>query len=118
MTASKSSRARNARAQGAQAAGGRNGNAPAGRNGTAVKDGAVKAGTGAKAGPAGNAGTAVKAAGRPQPGRGAADEQDVAEGPVSGAVPLWLQIVTWAVSLAGLGVSIYLTIAHFTESAL
>jgi uncharacterized membrane protein len=122
MTASKSSRARNARAQGAQAAGGRNGNAPAGRNGTAVKDGAVKAGTGAKAG------TAVKAAGRPQPGRGAtadrrgprgaAVEQEVIEGPVSGAVPLWLQIVTWALSLAGLGVSIYLTIAHFTESAL
>jgi uncharacterized membrane protein len=122
MTASKSSRARNARAQGAQAAGGRNGNVPAGPNGTAVKDGAVKAGTGAKAG------TAVKAAGRPQPGRGttadrrgprgAAAEQDVTEGPVSGAVPLWLQIVTWAVSLAGLGVSIYLTIAHFTESAL
>ena len=123
MTASKSSRARNARAQGAQAAGGRNGNAPAGRNGTAVKVGAVKAGTGAKAG------TAVKAGRRrPQPGRGAtadrrgprgaAVEQDVIEGPVSGAVPLWLQIVTWALSLAGLGVSIYLTIAHFTESAL
>jgi uncharacterized membrane protein len=122
MTASKSSRARNARAQGAQAAGGRNGNAPAGRNGMAVQDGAVKAGAGVKAG------TAVKAVGRPQPGRGAtadrrgprgaAAEQDVTEGPVSGAVPLWLQIVTWALSLAGLGVSIYLTIAHFTESAL
>ena len=51
MTASKSSRARNARAQGAQAVGGRNGNAPAGRNGTAVKDGAVKAGTGARPAP-------------------------------------------------------------------
>jgi uncharacterized membrane protein len=122
MTASKSSRARNARAQGAQAAGGRNGNAPAGRNGMAVQDGAVKAGAGVKAG------TAVKAVGRPQPGRGAtadrrgprgaAAEQDVTEGPVSGAVPPWLQIVTWALSLAGLGVSIYLTIAHFTESAL
>ena len=38
--------------------------------------------------------------------------------PASGTVPLWLQIVTFAVALAGLGVSIYLTIAHFTESAL
>jgi uncharacterized membrane protein len=130
MTASKSSRARNARAQGARATGGRNGSAPAGRNGTAVagrngtavKDGAVKAGTGAKAG------TAVKAAGRPQPGRGAtadrrgprgaAVEQDAVEAPAGPVVPLWLQLVTWALSLAGLGVSIYLTIAHFTESAL
>ena len=31
---------------------------------------------------------------------------------------LWLQITTFALALAGLGVSIYLTIAHFTESTL
>jgi uncharacterized membrane protein len=30
----------------------------------------------------------------------------------------WLQIATFALALAGLGVSIYLTIAHFTESTL
>src|SRR6185437_5603455 len=30
-------------------------------------------------------------------------------------VPLWLQLVTWALALAGLGVSIYLTVAHFTS---
>ena len=30
-------------------------------------------------------------------------------------VPLWLQLTTWALALAGLGVSIYLTIAHFTS---
>jgi uncharacterized membrane protein len=30
----------------------------------------------------------------------------------------WLQVTTWVLSLAGLGVSIYLTIAHFTESKL
>ena len=30
----------------------------------------------------------------------------------------WLQIATFGVAIAGLGVSIYLTIAHFTESAL
>ncbi len=30
----------------------------------------------------------------------------------------WLQIATFVLALAGLGVSIYLTIAHFTESAL
>jgi uncharacterized membrane protein len=105
MTASKSSRARNARTQrnpGAQA-GGRNGTAVAARGGA----------------------TAVKPTGRPQAAadrrgpRGTAVEAEAALGArASGTVPLWLQIVTFAVALAGLGVSIYLTIAHFTESAL
>jgi len=31
---------------------------------------------------------------------------------------LWLQLTTFVLALAGLGVSIYLTIAHFTESML
>jgi uncharacterized membrane protein len=31
------------------------------------------------------------------------------------AVPLWLQLTTWVLALAGLGVSIYLTVAHFTS---
>jgi len=31
------------------------------------------------------------------------------------SVPLWLQLATWALALAGLGVSIYLTVAHFTS---
>jgi len=30
-------------------------------------------------------------------------------------VPLWLQLTTWALALGGLGVSIYLTVAHFTS---
>jgi uncharacterized membrane protein len=30
-------------------------------------------------------------------------------------VPLWLQLATWVLALAGLGVSIYLTVAHFTS---
>jgi uncharacterized membrane protein len=34
------------------------------------------------------------------------------------AVPLWMQIATFLLALAGLGVSIYLTIAHFTEAPL
>jgi uncharacterized membrane protein len=32
------------------------------------------------------------------------------------ATPAWFQWTTWGLSLAGLGVSIYLTIAHFNES--
>ena len=34
------------------------------------------------------------------------------------AVPVWLQLTTFLLALAGLGVSTYLTVAHFTESAL
>ena len=33
-------------------------------------------------------------------------------------VPLWLQLTTLVLSLAGLGVSIYLTIAHYTSSSI
>jgi uncharacterized membrane protein len=35
-----------------------------------------------------------------------------------GGPALWLQLTTFALALVGLGVSIYLTIAHFTETAL
>ncbi len=34
------------------------------------------------------------------------------------AVPMWLQLTTFVLALAGLGVSTYLTVAHFTESTL
>ena len=124
MTASKSSRARNARAQrnpGAQAAG-RKGTAAtaAGARGgaTAVKPTDRPQAAAGGSGAAGGTGAAGGggAADRRGP-RGTAVEAAV-EAPASGTVPLWLQIVTFAVALAGLGVSIYLTIAHFTESAL
>jgi uncharacterized membrane protein len=124
MTASKSSRARAARAQGA-----RTGNAPApraDRNGTTVKAGtAVKAAPEVKPGPAASAGNAPRTVaargGTPdrRGSRGPAAAREVAsEAPATGTVPLWLQLVTFALALAGLGVSIYLTIAHFTESTL
>ena len=134
MTASKSSRARNAR-NGAQAG--------ATRAGTAVKSGAVKSGT-VKSGSAarnggatGNGtanrnggnrgGTVTKDADRARTagtrnsaaGRGAREqvlrtEDDTGQG----GPALWLQLTTFVLALAGLGVSIYLTYAHFTESTL
>jgi uncharacterized membrane protein len=134
MTASKSSRARNARS-GAQASAG-----AAGRNGAAVK-----AGTAAKAGSATRNGTAARNgnAGRNgATGTGGAGTSQVRTGPRgSGAAgrggsrrparqddfpaktaepgpAFWMQAATFALALAGLGVSIYLTIAHFTESTL
>ncbi len=34
------------------------------------------------------------------------------------AVPAWLQWVTWALAMGGLGVSVYLTVAHYTSSSI
>jgi uncharacterized membrane protein len=38
--------------------------------------------------------------------------------PAMRAVPLWFQLTTWVLALAGLGVSIYLTVAHYVSPAL
>ena len=123
MTASKSSRARNARAAQARAR-----NAGSGGTGVAVKDaGAPKGATAGK-----DASAAKGATGK---GASAAKKGAVAVAPPragqvrtqpagddlakSGTGPaLWLQITTFVLALAGLGVSTYLTIAHFTQAAL
>ena len=138
MTASKSSRARQARARQAQAQrsqastastrngsaagnGGaaRNGGAAAGRNGTADKSGTLVKGS-----PLVQADSPSRAAatrggvdrrGSRSPAREAAADL---EAPATTTVPLWFQLVTWILSLAGLGVSIYLTIAHFADKPL
>jgi uncharacterized membrane protein len=130
MTASKSSRARQARAR-AQAQAQR-GQATA-RNGSTANGGTAKPGTGAKPGTAAKASTLVQAA---SPGRavatrggsldrrgarGPARQQEATaepEAPSTTTIPVWFQLTTWILSLAGLGVSIYLTIAHFTDSKL
>jgi len=117
MTASKSSRARNARI-GAQAAA-RN----AAKGGTTVKTGSA-----ARSGSATGSGGATRDRdGRDQVRAGAARNGAAARTPRTaevrdevaerGPAP-WLQITTLVLALAGLGVSIYLTIAHFTESSL
>ena len=132
MTASKSSRARNART-GAQAGAARGGtavkNGNAARGGTAKSASAAKsAGTAKPAGTAKSAGTATRDRNaRDQARNGAARNGaaargprtiEVSDGPAERGPAPWLQITTFVLALAGLGVSIYLTIAHFTESAL
>jgi len=123
MTASKSSRARNARI-GAQASAARN----AAKGGTAVKTGsATRADGTSRNGGAGGNRTVTRDGGRDQARatatrNGAAARSartqiapdDVAQ---TGPAP-WLQLTTFLLALAGLGVSVYLTIAHFTESTL
>jgi uncharacterized membrane protein len=131
MSASKSSRARQARAQrqasaargasapGAPSAPGNGGGARAARNGTAEKPGtAVKVGT--LVSPRAVATTRSSGADRrgPRPPSSAREASAVVEAPDTTTVPVWFQLVTWALSLAGLGVSIYLTIAHFTDKPL
>jgi uncharacterized membrane protein len=104
MTASKSSRARQARARRTQAS----------TAGAAVKAGTlVQAGSPARA--AATRGGGVDRRGSRPTARAAAAEP---EAPATTSVPLWFQLVTWVLSLAGLGVSIYLTIAHFTDKPL
>jgi uncharacterized membrane protein len=126
MTASKSSRARNARAAaqaGARGGAARNGasggtavkNASAARGGPAKPGGTAKPGSSAKPG-----GTAVRDADRARNGAAARGPRaiEVRDEPAERGPAPWLQIATFVLALAGLGVSIYLTIAHFTESAL
>ena len=50
--------------------------------------------------------------------RGQAVADDLSASPAAPGPAFWLQIATFVLALAGLGVSIYLTIAHFTESTL
>ena len=133
MTASKSSRARQARARQAQAqrsqastastrngSPARNGGAATGRNGTADKSGTlVKGSTLVQADRPSRAAAArgggVDRRGSRSPAREATADL---EAPATTTVPLWFQLVTWVLSLAGLGVSIYLTVAHFTDKPL
>jgi uncharacterized membrane protein len=103
MTASKSSRARNARNGGATG------------NGTANRNGGNRGGTVTKdADRARTAGTRNSAAGRGAREQVLRTEDDTGQG----GPARWLQLTTFVLALAGLGVSIYLTIAHFTESTL
>jgi len=47
-----------------------------------------------------------------------AEQRAAAEtAPAAGGPPLWLQLTTLALSILGLGVSVYMTIEHFTNNA-
>jgi uncharacterized membrane protein len=50
--------------------------------------------------------------------RGRAASDDLAGAAPRTAVALWMQLTTFLLALAGLGVSTYLTVAHYTESTL
>lgn len=120
MTASKSSRARAARAAArASAAKDAASGGTAVKNGTAVKDrdraqarSAQAPSAQARAGQARAGQVRTVAAGR-GPRTPLVEDDPGDRGPAP-----WMQLTTFILALGGLGVSIYLTIAHFTESAL
>ncbi|MBO0815043.1 MAG: hypothetical protein J2P30_07830 [Actinobacteria bacterium] len=94
--------------------------ARAGSRGTQSRDKGTRGGrpeasttTGPRQGnrPGGRAGN-----GRPAPARTKAPVKAAAEEAQSTAPPLWFQLTTWILSLGGLGVSIYLTIAHYNTA--
>jgi uncharacterized membrane protein len=107
MTASKSSRARQARARQARA---QRGQASTVKAGTLVKTGSPSRAVAAR-------GSLPDRPGARGPGR-QQEATAAVEAPATTTVPVWFQLVTWVLSLAGLGVSIYLTIAHFTDKPL
>ncbi|HEX5298605.1 MAG TPA: vitamin K epoxide reductase family protein [Streptosporangiaceae bacterium] len=125
MTASKSSRARAARAA-ARASAAKD----AASGGTAVKNGtAVKDRDRTQARPS-QAPSAQARAGQARAGQARAGQARTVAAGRGSRTPLveddpgdrgpapWMQLTTFVLALGGLGVSIYLTIAHFTESAL
>ena len=50
-------------------------------------------------------------------GQASATATATATQPATRPAPLWLQLTTWTLSLGGLGVSTYLTYAHYTTAS-
>jgi uncharacterized membrane protein len=113
----------------------RPGQAGTGRSGGGAGDGAAAAGRASGNGAATNRGGNGAATNRQSHGNGAARGRSAprptaaaagpmpASGTVLGRMGQWIarhpvQFVSWLLSIAGLGVSIYLTIAHYTTAAI
>jgi uncharacterized membrane protein len=104
---------------------------PAGRAGTQSRDKGTRGGRPEPAvpgqAPAAREGNPAQAGSRARAGNGQRSGQaartgrataSVPAGPQVRPVPAWLQWTTWALAAAGLGVSSYLTVAHYTTSAI
>ena len=99
---------------------------PAGRSGTQSRDKGTRGGrpeppaagkAPARAGSQARAGGGQRN-GQPRANRATATVPAAPAGPAVRPVPAWLQYLTWVLAAAGLGVSIYLTVAHYTSSAI
>jgi uncharacterized membrane protein len=72
---------------------------------------------GQRPGPSKSNGQTKKARDRARARELAAQREAAEAAPAKAPVPLWLQVATLVLSLAGLGVSVYMTIEHFTNNA-
>jgi uncharacterized membrane protein len=124
MAGPKQARSQGAAARGASTgAGAKKSSTRGGRPDAQPSGGATRAqSTGqARRPPGGNQGQRDKARagqGSRAPAAPARAAEPSALGPGTLTAPLWLQITTLVLSLGGLGVSIYLTIAHYTSSSI
>jgi uncharacterized membrane protein len=98
-----------------------------GQSGTQSRDKGTRGGRpepqAASKAPAGRAGGPARAGNRQRTGEPArtGTGRVTASAPACPAVrpvPAWLQYTTWLLAAAGLGVSIYLTVAHYTSSSI
>ena len=122
--------AKQARSQAAAASRSTGAKTDTARSGTGAKRDAARSGTGAKRDKGTRGGRpdgAVVAAQARRPAQQAQRISRPAGKPPASAAPppsstlippLWFQLVTWALSIGGLGVSTYLTIAHYTSSSI
>jgi uncharacterized membrane protein len=95
----------------------RSGSGNSGRNGNrAAQATGARAGKNGRPGGGQNGGRAPGPQGRPQPAESAPAKAVEADGRFS--APAWVRWTSLALSLAGLGVSIYLTIAHYTSTSI
>lgn len=113
---------------GASKTGGTTGSGGSGRNGSGRPDrsgGAGASSTAAKPAPARTGRPAQARTGKPPQTRRARDrararelaEQRASAAPVQIGPPLWVQVASLVLAIAGLGVSVYMTIEHFTGNA-
>ena len=107
---------------GQRAAAGTSGAANSGAANSGAANSGARAGNGQqRAQQRGGGSPAARQGGKQAPAtRGAAAARGAAVLPPEGPriAPTWFQWTTWVLSLAGLGVSTYLTIAHFTSSSI
>jgi uncharacterized membrane protein len=98
-----------------------------GQSGTQSRDKGTRGGRpepqAASKAPAGRAGGPARAGNRQRTGEPARTgtgrvTASAPAGPAVRPVPAWLQYTTWLLAAAGLGVSIYLTVAHYTSSSI
>jgi uncharacterized membrane protein len=116
-TRAQSTRARDGRARtGGTGQGGNGRGGSQGRGGGNGRGGSQGQGTRPRSAGTGQDGPSIAA--QPRPGTRAVALAAAGSPPARSAPPFWFQILTLVLSLGGLGMSVYLTIAHYTSTSI